>query len=192
MSHNDQPFGNHQPTSQQLRKSALQWQLAALDEQLGALKMLDREHSFGVENTAEVTYIVAELHDLLKSAELLSTEAKKLPPDQVMDRIKTFQKNVKHIKEEAARFNGSAVLRAKLRLRNALEDCHAKPEETSIADKPAAEPDKLFARANTCCYSAETSQFTAFAMQINAICDLALEWIYNAAGEACEKNTAQA
>lgn len=191
MTPNELPFGNHQPTSQQLRKSALHWQLAALDEQLGALKMLDREHSFGVENTAEVTYLVAELHDLFKSAELLSKEAKSLPPDQVMDRIKSFQANIKHIKEDAARFNGSAVLRAKLRLHNALEDCHVKPDESTVSDKPATEPDKLFARANTCCYSAETSQFTAFAMQINAICDLTLEWIYNAAGEACQKNSTQ-
>ena len=173
------------PTPQQLRKSALQWQLAALDEQLGVLNTLDREHAFGLETTAEVTHLVGELRDLLKSAEALARDTKTLPQEETLERIKTFHKNVKRIKDEADRFSGGAVLRARIRLQTALEEHMATaPDNGETSAKPPADPEKLLVRASSCCFNAEASQYTAFAMQINAMCDLALEMIYNAAADA--------
>jgi hypothetical protein len=187
---NDTPFPAPTKTPQQLRRSALQWQMAALDEQLGVLRTLDAEHSFGIENTAEVSHIVHELHDLLKSAEAISRDAKTLPQAQTLDRIKVFHLTVQRIKGEADRFNGAAVLRAKMRLKGALEDHKASaPDAGDGSAKPPADTDKLYTRASSCCFNAEASQYSAFAMQVNAICDLALELIYNAAADSGTQNS---
>ena len=183
MSTSKNPITRDNPTQQELRKSALHWQLAALDEQLGVLRELDKEHSFGIENTAEVTHLVDELRGLVKSAELIAEEAKTLQQEELASRISAFHQLVKQIKEEVDGFNGGAVQRAKLRLHNFLEGDAPAPASTVETSTPA-DPDRLFARAISWCYKAESSQYNAFALQINALCDLALEIIYNAAGEA--------
>jgi len=172
---------------QQLRNSALSWQLKAIDAQARALQMLSEEHSFSVHNLAP-DVLQNRVHDLAQTAVSVAAGAHDVPLETTLAHIASFKKACAELRADADKFAELAAIRAHMRLDNTITKLIASSPEvpTTVPDPemPSAETMRLLSKANQSCFNAETEQYNTFTLQIKAVCDLALEMLFVSAAYA--------
>jgi hypothetical protein len=182
MSHSKN-FEDYFPNGQSLRSSALHYQLLALDGQLQVLQALDLEHSLGVQSSTEAALLLQHARDLVKSVETIAHRAKSASKESTMQSLLALRDATKRLGDRAQALDRNGLDRAKLRLDQCLSE-HPQVPGPSVEGIVPADAEKLTVKAGISCYRAEVNQFDTFALQIKALCDLALEFAYNSAVES--------
>lgn len=186
---------------QQLRDMALNAMLVAVDAQAAALKSMDREHSFGIENSFSVEHLRGQVKDLVQSAHMIVSGCRKCEFSETREKIQALASVSRRVKGEADLFKTGGAPKAKQRFDSLLLQVGVdEPKATPVppSEQPAGQaptntdiahdPRKLSAQAGFACLRAEIDAFEAFAMQIHAVCNLALEYALNAAVESSRSN----
>lgn len=168
---------------QSVRKSALQSQLSALDCQLRVIKALSLEHSLGVEDSGDAEFLLGQARDLVASSQAVAERAGKVSKDTTLKSLRALRDMAIEIQNRANVLDKDALSRARMRLDHCLSE-HAGITTESVAGHVPADCDSLAVKAGVTCCNAESEQFKTFAMQIAAVCDLALEFAYNSALES--------
>lgn len=199
-------FETYQIGQQQLRDMALNAMLLAVDAQSAALKSMDREHSMGIENSFSIDRLRGQVKDLVQSTHLIVNESEKLSQEETRDRIKSLANVARKLKSEADRFREASQPKARHRydhllMQTGLEGFSGAgevgqgkcPAEAPAGQAPtdtqvSHEPKKLTVQAGFACLRAEIDIYEAFAMQLHAICNLALEYALNAAASIAKQN----
>lgn len=173
-------------SQQQMRHLALTSQLIAIDAQATVLKTMDTEHSFGLESTFEVEVLIAAVHDFALSAEHLVLKAKSACIEEIRHSLQAVCNLSADLKTKADSLSKRGQMRAKYRLQNTVLEPNSQAENS----EGTSDPGKLLAAAQHSCLQAELNQFATFSLQIHAICDLALEYCFNAASACarCNRN----
>jgi hypothetical protein len=185
---------------------ALNAMLLAVDAQSAALKSMDREHSMGIENSFSIDRLRGQVKDFVQSAHIIVAETEKLSLEQTREKIAALAIVARRLKADADRFRDASQPKAKHRYDHLLMQTglsgfsgstEQKPE-TVPADAPAGqaptdtsvshEPQKLTVQAGFACLRAEVDIYEAFTMQLHAVCNLALEYVLNAAAASARQN----
>ncbi len=176
-----------QTNPQQLRKSALKWQLMAIDAQTRVLTIIAEEHRFNLQNFHPEA-LRTRMHDVVSTAEQLASDAGRKPLDDTLRSITAFGENVRQLKTDADTMFNQADFRAHFRLDSTIGSLIEKAANKSTESKQddhteatAADPTQLLTSASQSCYKAEHEQYHTFVLQVNAICDLAMEMLFVAA-----------
>lgn len=183
---------NYPLSQQQLRAMALKAQLLAVDAQAAALRSMDREHTFGIESTYTVDRIHATMHDFMSDIFTLVGKADKVEIAETRSAISVMVARAKELKREADELKERGARNAQFRYNlthGAAETLKVSAEtpktdnSTAVEPLPAApvEPLKLQDKADFACLRAEVDEYMAFAMQVHALCNLALEYSFSAA-----------
>lgn len=200
-------FETYMMGEQQLREMALNAMLLAVDAQAAALKSMDKEHSFGIENSFSVERLRAECKDLVQAAHAIVKNAEANCLNDTRDKITALAVSARKLKDGADRFQASASPRAKSRYDHLLmqmgmevlqQGC-ADPEAVKASEAEAGKAPtnteiagdvrKLSAQAGFACLRAELDECRAYAMQIHATCNLALEYALKAAAKSARCNS---
>lgn len=192
-------------SEQQLREMALNAMLLAVDAQAAALKSMDREHSFGVENSFSVERLRDQLKDLVQSTHTIVRGADSSCINETREKIKSLASAVTKLKGDADRFKEAAQPRARARYAQLLMQMGVEgpkathPDKTDPADaeagkaltpgEVATDTRGLSSQAGFACLRAEVDEFLAFVLQIHASCNLALEYALNAAAKCARCNS---
>ncbi len=204
-------FEPFQMSQQQLRDMALNAMLLAVDAQAAALKSMDREHTFGLENSFTVDRLRDHIKDLVQSAHVIVKAGKACSLTETREKIQSLAAAARRMKDDADHFRATSAPLAKTRYDNMLlqmgldepklaqDATETAASEVKASDLPAGEaptstevghePRALTAQAGFACLRAEIDEYSAFAMQIHAVCNLALEYALNAAAESSRSNT---
>jgi len=189
---------------QQLRHAALDAMLLAVESQTAAVKSMDSEHSLGIENTFAAEHLRLKVRELVQAAESIVKDTRTDSFNDTRERIQTLATTAHRLKDEADHFHREATPRARNRYEQLLILLGlAESRLPSNTNKPASENDpppldapageaptdtrvstgskNLNAQAGYACLRAEVDEHMAFALQIHAICNLALEYALNAA-----------
>lgn len=188
--------GNAFATAKALRRSALKWQLLALGAQAKAIQAIADEHHISLRDV-DVNGITAECEDLVKSATTLCTELPSLQQVEVLRRIVALRGVAADIRRRAENFVCIADQRAHFRLSSLLpvlfdngKNDPMSTEESRENDRLVNDSDKLAAAAGARCFRAESEQHGTFTLQVNSICDLALEMVLSDASDFAQKQNA--
>jgi len=168
---------------QDVRKSVLHSQLLALECQVRVIKALDVEHSFGVEGSVNAEFLLGHARDLVSSAETIAQRAKHASKDSTLNSLRALRETAAELTNRARTLDKDALSRAKMRLDQCLAE-HAGVTPESVAGHVPADPQRLAVKAGVSCFRAEGEQFKTFAVQVEALCDLALEFVYKSALES--------
>jgi len=172
-------------SEQQLRDTALNAMLLALDAQSAALHSMDREHSLGVENGYSIDNLRQRSKDLIQAAQTIVKTSDSMTLDELREKIMSLAVASTRLKTSADAFKVSCQGRAKNRyehLELLLGD--NKNKDGVVGSAPARDPRQLTVEAGRACLRAEVDEYDAFALQIHAVCNLALEYALNAAAKA--------
>jgi hypothetical protein len=165
---------------QSVRRSALHFQLLALEGQTRVIKALDIEHAFGIESTSGAELVLGHARDFVKSAEIVAERAGSAPRETTVASLKALRETARRISERASALDKSGLERAKMRLDQCLCE-HAQIDPSSLDGVVPGTAAQMAVKAGVSCYRAEAEQLDTFALQVRALCDLALEYAYNAA-----------
>lgn len=172
-------------SEQQLRDMALNAMLLALDAQSAALHSMDREHSLGVENGYSIDHLRQKSKDLIQSAQVIVKNADTMQLDELREKIVALSMGSVRLKHEADQFKASCQGRAKNRYEHLELVLGDNPnKDTAVGSAPGRDPRQLTVEAGRACLRAEVDEYDAFALQIHAMCNLALEYALNAAAKA--------
>jgi hypothetical protein len=181
--------GNAFATAKALRQSALKWQLLALSAQAKAIEAIAQEHHISLKEI-QFESLVQQTEDLVKTATTLSMEAESLTTVESLRRIVALRTGTEQLRQDAARFVVIADQRAHFRLSSLLPvlfeqsgDDPLRADETKENKHLEPDADHLAAGAGARCYRAESEQHGTFALQVNSICDLAMEMVMAAAAD---------
>jgi hypothetical protein len=187
--------GNPFATAKALRQSALKWQLLALEAQAKAIEAIAAEHHISLSDL-EFETLVDRTRDLVTSANELAREAETTPTNELLPRIVALREASEDLRVDVARFVRTADQRAHFRLTSLLpvlfditkpgEDA-LKPNDTEENAHIINDAEKLAVASGARCYRAESEQHGTFALQVNSICDLALELVMSAASDYAKK-----
>lgn len=183
---------------QQLRTMALRAQLLALDAQAEALRCMDREHSLGVESSTQVNFVRTDVHDFMDDVFALVKKSADVPSDETRGGIAVMVDRAKNLKAEADKLRDCGKRGAQFRYSTTSPEAAStpvaapgcSPAEASVgAVPPTPSPvpvttEKLQAKADFACLRAEVDEYAAFAMQVHALCNLALEYCYTAGADS--------
>jgi hypothetical protein len=153
---------------QDLRIRAAQAQMRALKAQLLAINIMDSEHSYGVENTFEAEQLYRRCRSVAAKTMVLNRSIGKCHGSRLAEELLSFEKLCTELKSDTLAFTNAARDRAEQRL-------------PRLSERIPLTHGDLVQKANLSCYSAERCQYATFLEQIEAICDLCAEIIYNAA-----------
>jgi hypothetical protein len=170
---------------QALRQSALGWQLMALKAQCKAIAEIAREHHIDLSDI-NPDALSQRVEDLVQSARQIEANAASLPAEDTLAAISQLRSFTEEIKKESAVFVKRANFRSQMRMSADLDMmCEGTCETLDATEPEALEVDRhqLKVGADRRCLKAEGEQDETFAMQINAICDLALEMVLVAAAD---------
>jgi len=191
-------FETYMMGDQQLREMALNAMLLAVDAQAAALKSMDREHSLGVENSFSIERLRNQTKDLVQSAQTVVKSAESSCIHELREKVKALATSVRNLKDNADRFREAAQPRAKFRYDHLLmqmgmeepklakDGDEAKQQSSAEAGAAPTNTDvavdsrKLQAQAGFACLRAEVDEYYAYAMQVHATGNLALEYALNA------------
>lgn len=177
---------------QDLRRAAMKWQLLALVAQAQAVETIAKEHNIVFDHCSP-QMLAQRADDLVKTANDIAVAAKSNDVQVTLASIKALRANSDHLKRDTDAFVKTADLQATFRLSSTLAllfDAGERPTSggTDPEERLIQDPQKLLCHAGKRCLSAETEQHGTFALQIKAICDLAMETVLVAAAESAPKN----
>lgn len=188
----------HTTSQQQLRTMALRAQLLAVDAQAEALRCMDREHTLGVESSLQVNFVRTDVHDFMNDVFALVKKSAEVPLEETRGGIAVMLERAKNLKAEADKLRDCGKRGAQFRYSTHAPDAAFAP----VADPGCSPPDagvgavpptpqpvpvtteKLQAKADFACLRAEVDEYAAFAMQVHALCNLALEYCYTAGADS--------
>ena len=171
---------------QELRQSALKWQLLALQAQLKAIQAIATEHHINLQDL-NPDGLVSRVESMIKSAR--DFEQCSEPSANMLEQVRTLRIICDQLKEDAEKFASSAGWRADFRMSSNLLIMAEPEQEKAAGDDPIVEDKKtLSLGANHRCLAAGHEQDSTFALQIKAICDLALEMVLVAAASRLPAN----
>ncbi len=197
------------PSQQQLRAMALRAQLLAIDAQVSALTSMDREHSLGIEAGNQLDRTRKSVHDFLRDVLSFAEGCDDISLEQTRSTISVLAMRSGDLKKESENLKETGVQLARFRfnLTNAAasvptEIATAAPADAekiaSTAGTPAAaevlntavpaEVTRLQIKADYACLRAEVDEYAALALQIHALCNLSLEFCFNAAVKCTKCN----
>lgn len=177
-------------SEQQLRDKALNAMLLALEAQSEALRSMDCEHSFGVENSFTINRLCSISKDFLQSTRAIVHASESDSLLEIRAGVRSLAAAAGRLKQEADTFRSSGQAHAKQRYEHLLmllgdqaADTfdYAPATESPTPTDVGANPNVLSSQAGRACLRAEIDVFAAFSLQIHAICNLALEYALNAA-----------
>jgi hypothetical protein len=186
--------GNAFATAKALRQSALKWQMLALSAQAKAIQAIADEHHITLTDV-DLPNLVAGCDDLVKSATSLCNEVGSLEPVETLRRIVALRFIADDLRDRAKNFVRIADQRAHFRLSSLLpvlfehDSDPLSADESKENDRLVNDSDKLAVGAGARCYRAESEQHGTFALQVNSICDLALEMVLADASDFAKKPT---
>jgi hypothetical protein len=177
------------PSTQMLRKSALDWQLIACEAQSEALLQIAAEHRLQISDI-DPRSLCSRAKDVVDSAHEIERQAPVRPLESTLAAIRSLRDVTVKLMDDADSFVERADWRAQFRMSSSL---HLLTDLANPAQLPEAEPlvrdsHCLVANASQRCLQAECQQDGTFAMQIKSICNLALELVFIAASNASPKN----
>lgn len=191
-------------TEQHLRAMALRAQLLALDAQAEALRSMDREHSLGVESSFSIECVRTDVHDFMNDVFNVVRKSSEVAIDQLRGSIGVLAERAKQLKQEGDKLKDRGLNAAKFRYATSCPDAcgtvvaapGASPVDGAAGPVPQAgvtvpaSTEKLQAKADFACLRAEVDEYAAYAMQVHALCNLALEYCFTAAADAarCQSN----
>lgn len=164
---------DHMLTRQDIRNQALAAELEALRAQCAAINALDTEHAFALEHTFTAKRILSRVEALVELCQSLQLSIAAEEGESLVA-IEDFRQTAEAIKAAVKDFNGWAQTNAEGREQRAL----TQHEMLSPGSR------ELATGADKSCCQAEVGLFESFVLQVTAICELCLELLYNAAGEA--------
>ncbi|MBX9571862.1 MAG: hypothetical protein K2X77_23415 [Candidatus Obscuribacterales bacterium] len=179
---------------QQLRLQALNAMLSALTAQAAAIQSMDREHSLGIENSYSVKSLLDQANTFAQAAFDAVTRSESASFIDTRNNVRLLAVAARRLKEEADKFTSRTQPKAATRYQELLlqlgekenSDSQAAAGEASTPIEVAASGRKISAQAGYACLRAEIDEFTAFSMQIHAMCNLALEYALNAAAKSAK------
>lgn len=175
-------FSKQTGDGQNLRAIALRAQLLALDAQAEALRAMDREHSLGVESSFYINSICQKIHDFMNDvfAQVRKSDetdilAFRASLTVLLERSKSLKAESDDLK---VRGGNAAQFRFALTGGAATSPAATEPQQAGAVP---VDPEKLQNRADFACLRAEVDEFAAFALQIHALANLAMEYCFTAA-----------
>lgn len=176
--------GNPFATPKALRASALKWQVHALAAQAKAITAIAEEHQISLADLAPESF-VSRAEDLLRAATELTNRAPSEPLEQILREVEPIRQYCDRLEADVLSFVRLADQRAHFRLSSLLPVLFTGEPVDRSADHELDRSDAvaLAAAAGSRCYHAESEQHGTFALQIKAICDLAMEMVLAAAAE---------
>lgn len=180
--------GNAFATPKALRESALHWQLLALGAQAKAIAAIAAEHHISLDDLGPEN-LLERAQDIVKTATWVGQNAEVVPVDELLRTVVALRDSGTELKSDVARFVRNADQRAHFRLSSLLPILFAGNEGDPL-EQPAElvdNSDKLAVSAGSSCFKAESEQHGTFALQINSVCDLALEQALSALVDVANK-----
>jgi hypothetical protein len=177
------------PSTQQLRKSALEWQLVALEAQSEALLQIAEEHRLQI-NDIDPRSLCSRAKDVVESAQDIERQAPSRPLETTLAAIRALREVTDELMKDADAFVQRADWRAQFRMTGSMHllvDVVSPPSGTD-AEPLIRDSHRLIANAGKRCLQAEVQQDGTFAMQIKSVCNLALELVFIAASNHSPKN----
>jgi hypothetical protein len=183
------------------RESAIMWQLKALKAQTEAVTAIAAEHSIKLDDINPRT-LCQRTDDIIATAVRICDEAPKTPAEKIFELIKVLRQTADELRADGALFAKVANFRAAFRLSGMLPSLAAQihtgavllpKTDESVESEPedrdalCCDHQKLAVASARRCYEAESEQHHTFSLQINAICDLAMEMVLAAAAEKSDK-----
>jgi len=170
----------HEINLQQIRMSALEYQVLALRAQTRTLGVLSTEHSGGIDlgGDLEFDWLRSQTEDLVSSARTFAKGAQKMSADEIKRTLANLHSTKDSIVVAADKLEGSVGRRAEKRVVDELDG--ATPPDHGVIPE---DTEGLVAKARVTCLRAECEQLSTFVYQVKAACDLALELAYMAASE---------
>lgn len=177
------------PSTQSLRKSALGWQLIAVEAQAEALLQIADEHRLQMTDI-DPRRLYSRAKDVVDTAHGIEKSAAFQPMDSTLAEIRSLRDVTDKLMEDADAFVERADWRAQFRMSGSLHLLEDLPKSStdSEAEPLVLDPHRLIANAGKRCLQAEVQQDGTFAMQIKSVCNLALELVFIAASSHTVKN----
>lgn len=174
------------------RKSALEWELAALEAQCQALIQLAEEHRVSLHGIDPQGFCT-RARDVVDSALTMEKSARLAPVDKTLENVATLRAVTDALKEDVRRFVELSGMRVRFAMSGSIDMMNQPGQENPHQAHDLVLPDRhnLAVGANKQCLAASGEQDRTFAMQLQALCDLALETVMQAVAEA-EANSSTA
>lgn len=188
--HNWQPEGTN--NSSRCRKSAMEWELAALEAQSQALIELSEEHRVSLQGIDPHDFC-ARARDVVNSAKSIEESAGRSPVSRTLENIAALRKVTDALKDDAHRFVELSGMRVMFAMSGSIDMMTEPAQDNPNKTHDQAVPDRhsLAVGANKQCLAASGGQDRTFAMQVHSLCDLALETVMQAVAESEANSTAR-